>query len=228
MTSRSRKSASRALDRCAATSSAWTPHTIRKHVTRITTEYGISASPVEMREFVHLATRLAVSDCFSILPEHAARPDHVAHHVVSALQKPKPGCVTSSPPQPRTGSAAPGCCGSLVCAGAGCGSVAGCRGDCVDRPLVIVERQRGRGRRRCCAAIDTHRSGQAGTGGRSHEEGRQVAGEYCTPPIPPRPRARTRFPVERRRRWTPSLSATLTGTAGVLTTARPRTRDSPW
>lgn len=71
--------ASRALDRCAAASSAWTPHTIREHVTRITTEYGISASPVEMREFVHLATRLAVSDCFSILPEHAARPDHVAH-----------------------------------------------------------------------------------------------------------------------------------------------------
>ena len=71
--------ASRALDRCAAASSAWTPHQVREHVTRITTEYGVSASPMELQEFVPLATRLAVSDCFSILPEHAARPDHVAH-----------------------------------------------------------------------------------------------------------------------------------------------------
>ncbi|MGO1539884.1 MAG: MobF family relaxase [Leucobacter sp.] len=71
--------ASRALDRCAAGSSAWTPHQVREHVTRITTEHGVHAEPVELREFVHLATRLAVSDCFSILPEHAARPDHVAH-----------------------------------------------------------------------------------------------------------------------------------------------------
>ena len=73
------KVASRALDRCAAGSSAWTPHQVREHVTRITTEYGVSASPNEVREFVQLATRLAVSDCFSILLEYAARPDHVAH-----------------------------------------------------------------------------------------------------------------------------------------------------
>ncbi|MBW1639024.1 AAA family ATPase [Microbacterium resistens] len=71
--------ASRALDRCAAGASAWTPHTIREHVTRITTEHGITASPAEVREFVYLATDLARSDCFSILPEGVARPDHVAH-----------------------------------------------------------------------------------------------------------------------------------------------------
>ncbi|MGO3234289.1 MAG: MobF family relaxase [Microbacterium sp.] len=71
--------ASRALDRCAAGASAWTPHTIREHVTRITTEHGVTATPEELREFVQLATDLARSDCFSVLPDSAARPDHVAH-----------------------------------------------------------------------------------------------------------------------------------------------------
>ena len=71
--------ASRALDRCAAGSSAWTPHTVQEHVTRITTEHGVTTTPEEMREFVQLATKLARSDCFSILPDSAARPDHVAH-----------------------------------------------------------------------------------------------------------------------------------------------------
>ncbi|MGO1673770.1 MAG: MobF family relaxase [Canibacter sp.] len=70
--------ASRALDRCASAASAWTPHQVREHVTRITTEHGVRGTPEELREFVQLATRLAVSDCFSILPEHVARPDHVA------------------------------------------------------------------------------------------------------------------------------------------------------
>lgn len=71
--------ATRALDRCAAGASAWTPHTIREHVTRITTEHGVTASPAEVREFVQLATDLAQSDCFSVVPDGAARPDHVAH-----------------------------------------------------------------------------------------------------------------------------------------------------
>lgn len=71
--------ASRALDRCAAGLSAWTPHTIREHVTRITTEHGITASPAEIREFVQIATGLAQSDYFSVLPDGVARPDHVAH-----------------------------------------------------------------------------------------------------------------------------------------------------
>ena len=71
--------ASRALDRCAAASSAWTRHTVQEHVTRITTEHGIQATPAELREFITMATELAVSDCFSILPPDAATPEHVAH-----------------------------------------------------------------------------------------------------------------------------------------------------
>ncbi|WP_256971525.1 MobF family relaxase [Microbacterium esteraromaticum] len=71
--------ASRALDRCAAASSAWTRHTVREHVTRITTEHGVHADPAELREFIMIATELAVSDCFSVLPLDAATPEHVAH-----------------------------------------------------------------------------------------------------------------------------------------------------
>ena len=71
--------ASRALDRCAAGGSAWTPHQVREHVTLITTEHGVTATPEELREFVQLATDLARSDCFSLLPAGAAQPDHVAH-----------------------------------------------------------------------------------------------------------------------------------------------------
>ena len=71
--------ASRALDRCAASASAWTPHTIQEQVTRITTESGAQAMPAALREFVSLATDLAASDCFSILPPGAAAPEHVAH-----------------------------------------------------------------------------------------------------------------------------------------------------
>ncbi|MCT2974806.1 TrwC relaxase [Propionibacterium freudenreichii] len=71
--------ASRALDRCAAAASTWTPHTVAEHVTRITTEAGVQATPVELREFIDLATGLAVSDCFSVLPPEMAQPEHVAH-----------------------------------------------------------------------------------------------------------------------------------------------------
>ncbi|WP_449281851.1 MobF family relaxase [Leucobacter sp.] len=71
--------ASRALDRCAAGASAWTVHTVREHVTRITTEHGVQAAPSELREFVQLATQLAAEDCFSVLPPGAPTPEHVAH-----------------------------------------------------------------------------------------------------------------------------------------------------
>lgn len=71
--------ASRALDRSAASASAWTRHTIQEHVTRITTEHGVQAMPAELREFIAVATELAVSDCFSVLPPGAATPEHVAH-----------------------------------------------------------------------------------------------------------------------------------------------------
>ncbi len=70
---------SRALDRCAAASSAWTRHTVQEHVTRITTEVGVQATPAELRDFITLATSLAVSDCFTVLPPGSAMPEHVAH-----------------------------------------------------------------------------------------------------------------------------------------------------
>ncbi|MGO2720955.1 MAG: MobF family relaxase [Brachybacterium tyrofermentans] len=71
--------ASRALDRCAAGASAWTPHTVAEHVTRITTEAGVRATPQELREFIAVATDLATGDCLSILPPGAPTPEHVAH-----------------------------------------------------------------------------------------------------------------------------------------------------
>ncbi|WP_240739883.1 MobF family relaxase [Leucobacter triazinivorans] len=71
--------ASRALDRCAASGSAWTRHTVQEHATRIMTEYGVQSAPAEIREFVSIATALAMEDCFSILPPGAPTPEHVAH-----------------------------------------------------------------------------------------------------------------------------------------------------
>ncbi|MFV0432875.1 MAG: MobF family relaxase [Leucobacter sp.] len=71
--------ASRALDRCAAGASAWTVHTLCEHVTRITTEHGVQAEPMDLREFVQLATQLAAENCFSVLPPGAPTPEHVAH-----------------------------------------------------------------------------------------------------------------------------------------------------
>lgn len=71
--------ASRALDRCAAAASTWTPHTVQEHVTRIVTGAGVRAAPAELREFIDLATGLAVSDCFSVLPPGMVQPEHVAH-----------------------------------------------------------------------------------------------------------------------------------------------------
>ena len=71
--------ASRALDRCAAAASTWTRHTAAEMVTRIVTEYGVRATPAELRSLVAIATDLAVGDCLSVLPPGAAQPEHVAH-----------------------------------------------------------------------------------------------------------------------------------------------------
>jgi conjugative relaxase-like TrwC/TraI family protein len=71
--------ASRTLDRCAAGASAWTPHTVTEHATRIMTEYGVRATPNEIRDFIAVASRLAVQDCFTILPPGTPAPEHVAH-----------------------------------------------------------------------------------------------------------------------------------------------------
>lgn len=70
---------SRALDRCAAAASSWTPHTVQEHATRIVTELGMRATPAQVRELVELSTTLAVEDCFSILPPGAPAPEQVAH-----------------------------------------------------------------------------------------------------------------------------------------------------
>ncbi len=71
--------ASRTLDRCAAAASAWTAHMVAEHATRIMTEHGVQATPAEVRDFITVATRLALEDCFTILPPDAPRPEHVAH-----------------------------------------------------------------------------------------------------------------------------------------------------
>ncbi|MEA5456822.1 MobF family relaxase [Sinomonas sp. JGH33] len=71
--------ASRALDRCAAGASAWTTHTVTEHITGLLTEYCVRAAGDELREFIALATRLALEDCFSLLPPGAPAPEHVAH-----------------------------------------------------------------------------------------------------------------------------------------------------
>ena len=71
--------ASRTLDRCAAAASAWTAHTVTEHATRITTEYGVRATPAEIRDFITVVSRLALEDCFTILPPDAPRPEYVAH-----------------------------------------------------------------------------------------------------------------------------------------------------
>ncbi len=80
--------ASRALDRCAAAASTWTRHTVQEQITRIVTEYGVRATPIELRELLNLTTDLAVSDCLSVLPPETSRPEHVAHlttlHVIAA------------------------------------------------------------------------------------------------------------------------------------------------
>lgn len=71
--------ASRALDRCAAESSAWTHHDVQEQAARIITEHGVRATHGELRELIALSTALALEDCFSILPTGAAAPEHVAH-----------------------------------------------------------------------------------------------------------------------------------------------------
>ena len=71
--------ASRALDRCAAATSTWTRHAVQEQVTRIVTEYGVCATPADLRQLVDLTTNLAVGDCLSVLPPGTVHPEHVAH-----------------------------------------------------------------------------------------------------------------------------------------------------
>jgi hypothetical protein len=79
--------ASRALDRCAASATAWTVHTVQEHVTRIITEAGVRATPEALRDMIAITTQLAVEDCLSVLSPDSVQPEHVAHltslHVVA-------------------------------------------------------------------------------------------------------------------------------------------------
>ncbi|MDR1188853.1 MAG: relaxase domain-containing protein, partial [Bifidobacteriaceae bacterium] len=70
--------ANRALDRCAAEASAWTPHTIREQVAALVTETGVRAAPGQLRQFTDQAAGLARADCLSVLPLGAPAPEHVA------------------------------------------------------------------------------------------------------------------------------------------------------
>ena len=139
--------ASRALDRCAAAASTWTPHTVAEHVTRITTEHGVQATPAELREFIRLAASLATNDCFSVLPPGAATPEHVAHltslSVVAAETALRDQLAASTPKRepehpdvPRAAHAAGLDAGQAVAAAAVAST----------DPLVIVEGAAGSGK----------------------------------------------------------------------------------
>jgi len=139
--------ASRALDRCAAGGSAWTRHTVQEHATQIMTEHGVRAAPAELREFVHVATALAMEDCFSILPPGAPAPEHVAHltslRVVQAETQLRDLLTARVPrrepehPDVREAAQARGLDAGQACAAAAVAST---------DPLVIVEGAAGAGK----------------------------------------------------------------------------------
>lgn len=139
--------ASRALDRCAATSSAWTRHTVQEHVTRITTEHGVHATPAELREFITVATGLAVSDCFSVLPPDAATPEHVAHltslNVVAAETALRDRLTAATPEQEP---AHPDVTEAARAAGLDEGQTVAAATVASSDPLVIVEGAAGSGK----------------------------------------------------------------------------------
>ncbi|TYR21050.1 AAA family ATPase [Corynebacterium urealyticum] len=139
--------ASRALDRCAAASSAWTTHTVQEHVTRITTEHGVQTTPAELRDFIALATNLALSDCFSVLPPEAATPGHVAHltslAVVAAETALRDQLAAASPGQEH---AHPDVTEAARAAGLDAGQSAAAAAVASADPLVIVEGAAGSGK----------------------------------------------------------------------------------
>lgn len=139
--------ASRALDRCAAASSAWTPHQVQEQVTRIVAEAGVQAAPDELREFISEASEVAVSDCLSILPPDAATPEHVAYltsvSVVAAETALRDQLTASTPEQepqhPEVTEAA-------QAAGLDAGQTVAAAAVASTDPLVIVEGAAGSGK----------------------------------------------------------------------------------
>ena len=139
--------ASRALDRCAAASSSWTKHSMQEHVTRITTEHGVQATPAELREFIKIATDLAVSDCFSVLPPGAATPEHVAHltslTVIAAETALRDRFAATTPEQE---SKHPDMTDAAQVAGLNKGQAVAAAAVASSDPLVIVEGAAGSGK----------------------------------------------------------------------------------
>ena len=80
---------------------------MQEQVTRIVTEYGVRATPCELRELVNLTTDLAVSDCLSVLPPETSRPEHVAHlttlHVIAAETRLRDLLTTATETNGRAG-----------------------------------------------------------------------------------------------------------------------------
>ena len=139
--------ASRALDRCTATSSAWTPHTVQEQVTRIVTEAGVQAAPDELREFITKASEVAVSDCFSILPPGSATPEHVAHLTslgVIAAETALRDQLTASTPEQEPEQ--PEVTETAQAAGLDAGQTVAAAAVASTDPLVIVEGAAGSGK----------------------------------------------------------------------------------
>ena len=142
-----REVASRALDRCAASASAWTRHTVQEHVTRITTEAGVQATPAELRDFIALATTLAVSDCFTVLPPGSAMPEHVAHltslSVIAAETALRDQFAAATPDHEPTH---PDVTGAAHTAGLDAGQTVAAAAVASTDPLVVVEGAAGAGK----------------------------------------------------------------------------------
>ncbi|WP_175986199.1 MobF family relaxase [Microbacterium tenebrionis] len=139
--------ASRALDRCAAAASSWTPHTVQEHVTRIITEASVQATPVELRELIDLATNLATEDCFSILPPGAPTPKHVAHLTslnVIAAETALRDQLTAATPEREPGH--PDVTQATQAAGLDAGQAVAAAAVASTDPLVIVEGAAGSGK----------------------------------------------------------------------------------
>ena len=139
--------ASRALDRCAAASSAWTAHTVREHATRIMTEYGVRATRTEIRDFIEVVTRLALEDCFTVLPPDAPRPEHVAHLTsVRVMQAETELRDLIAARVPENAPALPDVQALAQTAGLDAGQTAAAQAVASTDPLVIVEGAAGSGK----------------------------------------------------------------------------------
>jgi hypothetical protein len=197
--------ASRTLDRCAAGSSAWTAHTVTEHATRIMTEHGVRATPAEIREFITAASRLALEDCFTILPPDAAcagacgASDERARHA-SRDRTPRPHRRTGTRREP----AVPDVRQLAQAASLDTGQAEAAAAVASTDPLVIVEGAAGSGKTTMLAtAIDRRRAGKGvGAGGCADEESRRCRAPdtRCCGGFGGRARPRPRLPLEPRRR----------------------------